>query len=246
MLNSSGRELASAAAPAEGCTLSATLSTAVLRCKACNACKVCSMQARSASRLEEAASSQHGYVTRAQARMLDVSDVDLVRLSKRGDLKRVDHGVYKFRGAADLRWESVWVQWLRLNPDELAFHRTRKPAEVVAGRTAAWIYELGDLDPEPFEFVVDQRHQTRREGIRFRRESIARSDWEIREGLPITRPNKIVSDLLMQHVDVGHIEDIATAAFRRGILTKQELGESVKQSKGDKNFVERVIRRARS
>lgn len=199
---------------------------------------------RSVSRLEEAASSQHGYVTRAQARSLNVSDVDLVRLSERGDLKRVDHGVYKFRGAADLRWEQVWVRWLRLKPDDLAFHRTRNPTELVAGRTAAWVYELGDLDPEPVEFIVGERHQTRRQDVRFRREPIARSDWEIHEGLPITRPKKIVSDLLHQHVDIGHIEDIATAAIRRGRLTKQDLLESVTQLAERRHLVERVMKRA--
>jgi hypothetical protein len=195
----------------------------------------------SGSQLDDLAAGQHGYVTRAQASALGVSDVDLVRLAKRGELKRIDHGVYKFRGAADFRWEPIWVHWLRLDPERSSFDRTRHPDEVVAGRTAAWIYEIGELDPEPYEFIVSSRRQSRRSNTRFRRGALAKDQWEIVDGLPVTRPVKIVADLLDQHVDLGHIEDVAEDALRRGLLSRRELKMLVSTTELSDAFVQRVV-----
>lgn len=203
------------------------------------------MSAANIQGLEELASSQHGYVTRAQAAREDVSDVDLVRLCKRGDLQRVEHGVYRFRGAGTFWWEPVWLAWLRLNPEQPSFERTRHPKEIVAGRTAAWIYELGEIDPEPYEFIVASRHQTRRADLRFRRSVVARKDWDVVNGLPVTRPHKIVTDLLAQHQDEGHVVDVAVDAVRKGLMSANELHASAKFAAEPDAFVDDVLEQSK-
>lgn len=208
-------------------------------------CKVCSMSnERSLDLLEEIASSQHGYVTRAQAHARDISDVELVRFAQRGDLRKIDHGIYKFRGAPDLRFEPVWIAWLRLDPERSTFERTRRPSEIVAGKTAAFIYELGDLNPEPYEFIVSSRRQTRRHDIHFRLDNVERDEREIVNGIPVTRPVRIIRDLHKQHVDMGHIEDIAVDAFQRGLLTVKEIITASGLPSAEM-FADRVKKRAR-
>jgi hypothetical protein len=177
-------------------------------------------------KLEEVGSSQHGYFTRAQAVAAGLDDVDILRLTRRGDVHRLGHGVYKFRGAGDLRWEAVWIAWLRLMPQKTAFERTQNPDAVVAGRTAAWVYNLGTLDPEPLEFIVAGRRQTRQPHVHLRRAHLTRNDWEVVDGLPLTRPVRIICDLLAQHVDQTHVVDVATDALRRGILGPDELARA--------------------
>ena len=78
-------------------------------------------------RLAELAEDQAGYVTRAQAAAVGVDDLSLGRLVEGGDLIRVDHGVYRLRGAPAHEFEDLWVAWLRLDPAPIWIRNTSSP-----------------------------------------------------------------------------------------------------------------------
>ena len=195
------------------------------------------------------AAGQHGYFTRAQAAAFHLSDITLGRATRSGRLRRVQHGVYQVQGSGDLRWEDVWVAWLRLGPNLPAFERARKPDAIAAGLTAAWVYGIGDMQPEPMEFLVDQRRQSRLE-LRLRVTHCHSDDWEVFEGLPLQRVHKIVADLVAAHADEGHVVDLAIDALGKGLIDiadiEHALGSIEQQSPRAKNVFDVIAQQSHS
>lgn len=92
--------------------------------------------------------------------------------------------------------------WLQLDPATPAWQRLRSDdTAVVSHRSAAALYGLGDLIADTHEFTVARRVQTRRADVRLYRRPVPRADRDIVDGLPVTRPHRIVADLLTQHED---------------------------------------------
>lgn len=175
------------------------------------------------------AEGQHGYVTRAQASDVGVDDVMLHRLANSRTLERVEHGVYHFRGTPEWQHASLLVAWLRLEPRRLAAERAADPDAWVSHRAAAGLYGLGDLPADRHEFTTVRRFQTSRDDVRFhrRRDGVPDADWEVIEGLPTTRPHRIVADLLAEHTDGGHVAGIASDALGRQLVGRDELAHAV-------------------
>jgi hypothetical protein len=175
--------------------------------------------------LEEFAAAQHGFVTRAQAVRVGVDDVLLLRLVIDGYLDRWEHGVYRFRGTPDLRWADVWVAWLRLDPEHDAVQRARHPNEVTRGPTAAWVYAIGNLQPEPYEFWTAVRRRIRRRDVRLRTGRPPDQDIAVVEGLPLTTPERTVADMVSDGYDLGHVADAIRDAMQRRLLDRAGLVE---------------------
>ena len=175
------------------------------------------------------AEGQHGYVTRAQASDAGVDDVVLHRLVNSRILERVEHGVYRFRGTPEWQHAALWVAWLRLEPERLAADRAAEPEAWVSHRSAARLYGLGDLPAERHEFTTVRRFQTSRDDVRFhrRRNGLPADAWEVVDGLPATRPHRIVADLLVQHTDGSHVAEIAAHALTRQLVRRDELAAAV-------------------
>lgn len=119
--------------------------------------------------------------------------------------------------------------WLQLNPQLAAWRRQRAEEGVVSHRSAAQVYELGDLIAEVHEFIVPMRRQTRRGDVRLRVGRVQASEWELVDGLPATRPQRLVADLLATREDGSAIAMIAAQAVRRGLVGRDELADSVDQ-----------------
>jgi predicted transcriptional regulator of viral defense system len=175
------------------------------------------------------AEGQHGHVTRAQAADAGIDDVALHRLAASGIIERVEHGVYRFRGTPEWQHASLWVAWLRLDPRRLAADRATDPDAWVSHRSAARLYDLGDLPADVHEFTATRRLQSSRGDVRIhrRRAGLTADEWEVVDGLPATRPQRIVADLLAEHTDGAHVATIATGALRQQLVTRTELTAAV-------------------
>lgn len=175
------------------------------------------------------AEGQRGFVTRAQATDAGVTDIELHRLVRSGIIERVEHGVYRFRGTADWQHAALWTAWLRLDPARLAFDRTADPDAWVSHRSAARLYDLGDLPADHHEFTTARRFQTSRNDVRLHRRNsgVPDTEWEVVEGLPTTRPHRIVADLLAQHTDGAHVATIAASALARQLVGRTELAAAL-------------------
>lgn len=172
------------------------------------------MQTATATRLAELAEDQWGLLTRRQAEAAGVSAATLQRLARGGILERTAHGVYHLAGAPLPPHSSLRSAWLALAPGIPAWER--QPAQgTVSHRSAAALWELGDLAADRHEFTLPKRRQTRQPGIRLHRGQLHPGETAILGGLPVTTPGRVASDLLADKEDPEAVARVVADALRR-------------------------------
>ena len=164
--------------------------------------------------LADLAEEQWGLFTRRQAEATGMAWSTLARhASNTATMERVAHGVYRLRGGPPPNHLELRAAWLQLAPDTPAWERTPQEG-VVSHRSAAALYGLGHLPADVHEFTLPQRRQSRRPDLRLHRGRLSDTDWTTLDGLPLTRPRRIVSDLLSAKEDPGAVGHIAADALR--------------------------------
>ena len=160
------------------------------------------------------AEGQWGLLTAAQARAVGVSRVQLTRLAEDGVLVRLAHGVYVLRGAASLEHLELRAAWLGLDAERRAAERLRNPTHgaVVSHASAARLHQLGDLEADRHEFTLPMRKQTRRSDVRLHRAGLTANDVMTVAGLPVTRPERVIVDLLADRHDGEHVSRVLAGA----------------------------------
>ncbi|WP_231493835.1 type IV toxin-antitoxin system AbiEi family antitoxin domain-containing protein [Nocardiopsis sp. CNT312] len=166
--------------------------------------------------LTDLAEEQGGLFTRRQAEATGMAWSTLARLSSKGaTVERVAHGVYRMRGAPAPEHLELRAAWLQLSPDAPVWER--RPADgVVSHRSAAALYGLGHLPADIHEFTLPGRRQSRRPDLRLHRGHLADAEWTTLNGLLVTRPPRIVSDLLSAREDPGAVGHVLAEALRDG------------------------------
>jgi hypothetical protein len=165
-------------------------------------------------RLTETAEEQWGLLTRQQALRLGTSPRTLDRLTADGGvLQKIAHGVYRLRGAPPPDHEDLRAAWLQLAPAVPVWERVESQG-VVSHRSGADMYGVGHLPEERHEFTVPKRHQSRRPDVRLHRRELADTEWIVLRGLPVTRPSRIVSDLLYDNEDPSGVAQIISDSLR--------------------------------
>lgn len=163
------------------------------------------------------ASEQMGLFTTAQANDRGVGRVKLHREVNVGTLRSVRRGVYVFTSAPWSPDEELRAAWLSLDPSRTVAQRLEDPTAIVVCTTsAAACYGIGDFDTFQHEFFTASRKQARAEDIRLRVRHLDNSDVEIRQGLPLATPTRIVLDLLAERFDLGHISRLIADAISQG------------------------------
>ncbi|MEO6503544.1 MAG: type IV toxin-antitoxin system AbiEi family antitoxin domain-containing protein [Jatrophihabitantaceae bacterium] len=160
------------------------------------------------------AEGQWGLLTAAQARLAGVSRVQLTRLVDAGMLVRLVHGVYVLRGAAGIEYLELRAAWLGLDPERMAADRLRNRTDgaVVSHASAARLHQLGDLDADRHEFTLADRKQSRRSDVRLHRGILQADDVAVAAGLPVTKPGRVVVDLLADRHDGEHVSRVLAGA----------------------------------
>jgi predicted transcriptional regulator of viral defense system len=174
--------------------------------------------------LSEITAWQWGMVTTAQAAARGVTRLQLARLADDGHLERLGHGIYRHTAVPSDRLDRLRAAWLSINPKQTAEQRTvaRSNDAVVSGATASYLLGLGDLVPEPYEFTVPHRRQTQRDELTFRIRDLPASDVTLREGLPVTTPERTIADLIEGHMDLSLVADVLADA---DVIDRDHLAE---------------------
>lgn len=175
------------------------------------------------------AATQWGLLTSAQAAAVGISRPQLARLTDRGVLERLTHGVYAATALGYEPHRDLRAAWLALDPARGAEERlaSAHTAAVVSHTSAAGLHKLGDLLDDVHEFTLAQRKQSRREGVRLHRGKLAAQDVVLVHGLPTTTPSRTVADLLRSGHDMDHVAQIAADAVRRGSATLEQLANAL-------------------
>lgn len=177
--------------------------------------------------LGEVTASQWGMVTTAQAASLGVSRLALARAAEAGHLIRLTQGVYREAGAPADEFEDLRAGWLATDPTRTAEARLGDgPAGVVvSGVSAAWLYKMGDLPPEPYQFTTPTRRQSQRAGIRFRTRHLHDDEVTLVAGLPITTVERTLADLVADRTDLSLVADALADAARASRVNLQSLAD---------------------
>lgn len=176
------------------------------------------MKVRHALReLAEISASQWGMVTSAQAASRGVTRLDLSRLTDAGDLVRISQGVYKNAGAPAGTFLDVRAAWLSSDPTRLAGERLGdgNRGVVVSGQTAAWLHDIGDLRSNRTELTTPIRRQTQRADVHYRQRDLSVEDVTIRDGLPVTTPERTIADLVEDRTDMSIVANALRDASRK-------------------------------
>lgn len=164
------------------------------------------------------ASEQLGLFTTAQAAGLGVDRSKLQREMRNGTLRSPRRGVYAFESSPFELGEELRAAWLSLDPSHTIAQRFQEPtAFVVCTTSAAAQYGIGDFDTVQHEFYTARRKQVRADDIRLRVRRLEPGDVEVRRGLALTTPTRIVMDLLVERFDLGHISRMIADALTQGL-----------------------------
>ena len=188
-----------------------------------------------ASALSAVAAEQGGLVTSAQAAKVGVTPLALSRLTEKGLLERVSHGVYAFSVSPDLN-RTIRGEWLALAPDVFVADRLRDPSlGVVSHTSAAVVHDLGDFLEPKHEFTMPSRRQSRRP-IRIHRGDLAFDDVTIADGMLVTTPQRTVADLVADFRDLEHVSRVVRDALRRDRCTVSSIAARLDQLAPTRGF----------
>ncbi|MFC0861250.1 type IV toxin-antitoxin system AbiEi family antitoxin domain-containing protein [Sphaerimonospora cavernae] len=180
------------------------------------------------SRLSPLAEAQHGLVTTRQAENHGAHRRDLSRLVQAGALEHVAHGVYRVAGAPRPSLEELRAAWLQLAPDLQADERGSTHG-VVSHSSAAFVYDVGLLDPLRWEFIIPppRRFRTRRQDVAIHRARLAGDDVEWLDGLLVTTPRRTVIDLASSRFDGGHLGLVVADMLERDLAQPDDLATAL-------------------
>lgn len=170
-------------------------------------------------KLNDISAYQKGLFTTGQAEKAGVARHALSRLEKNGNIERLAKGVYRMGGAPSSREEDVLATWLSLDPVNASESETDGKDSVVAmGATAAWLQELGEIGPTPYEFCCARRKQTQRQGIILRKKALPEEDVTAACGIPVTTPARTILDLIDNSEDLSLVGSVLRDALGRGLI----------------------------
>jgi len=175
--------------------------------------------------LADIAAEQWGMVTTAQARQAQVSAQQVARLTKRGVLNRMQHGVYRLAGVPEDPMAELKAAWLALEPQTTASERLRRPDPrgVISHRSAATLHRLGELDTDTHEFIVAKPRRSRHRDVRLHVR--AKTDWDIVAGLPTTTVAVTIADLAATRTDGAQFAGVLRNALDYRLLSPDELAQ---------------------
>ena len=178
--------------------------------------------------INDIASSQKGLFTAAQAEALGVERYTLSRLERFGNIERLAKGVCRMGGSPSVREEDVLAVWLSIYPGRRPGDILVENAPVAMGATAAWLYEIGEIGPSPYEFCTPERKQTKRPNLILRKRRLDLKDVAIVSSVPATKPGCTVVDLIDSGEDLSLVANVLTDALGRGLVEDEgRLRESV-------------------
>lgn len=152
-------------------------------------------------KLLEAAGIQRGFVTTADAAELGVPAVELRKLTQRGHLDRVAHGVYRIKTFPrqehdDLMEAALW------------------PAGrgVISHESALELWDLADVNPKKIDVTVPAGYRPRRKANpRYRVTTRDLDEIEYVAGIPVVTPEQAILDV----IDAGVQHRFVDQAIRR-------------------------------
>ena len=155
-------------------------------------------------------SESEGIFTTAQAARMDIPRDALHDAVEAGRLERVMRGAYRLIGSGSLETDELAAIWKLTDASRFSYERAQADAWdgiVVGGATAASIIGIGDFFLSPYRIFTPRRFNTRNKVAHFGIRRIDRDDVTFEYDVPVTRSERTVFDLILDHEDGSLIVD---------------------------------------
>lgn len=160
-------------------------------------------------------SESEGVFTTAQAERMGIPRDALHDAVESGRLERVIRGAYRMVGAGSSYTDELAAIWKLTAPENFSYERMRSSnwdGIVIGGATASSLLELGDLYLSPYRIYAPKRINSRKTVASFAKRKVARDEVTFVQGLPVTRPERIVFDLVLDDEDLSLVADVLREA----------------------------------
>lgn len=154
---------------------------------------------------------REGIFTTAQAERMGIPRDALHDAMVSGRISRVTRGAYRLVDIESSNLDELIALWKLTAPK--AFSRERNSLAqwdgfVIGGLTAACLWEVGDGPLAPYRMFGARRFNSRNAQLHFSTRRVAPKDVTFLKGLPVTRPERTVFDLIIDRADRFQISRI--------------------------------------
>lgn len=164
-------------------------------------------------------SESEGVFTTAQAARMGIPRDALHDASKGGRIERVVRGAYRLVGSGSAQTDELTAIWKLTAPSKFA-HERMQPSEwdgvAIGGSTAASFLGISDFYLSPYRIYTPKRFNSRKKVASFAVRRIAREDVSFESGLPITRVERTIFDLVVDDEDLSLVSDTLRDACYAG------------------------------
>lgn len=155
-------------------------------------------------------SESEGVFTTAQAARMGIPRDALHDAAESGRLERVIRGAYRLVGSGSTQQDELVAIWKLTAPSSFVYERMRPDAWdgiAIGGSTAASLQGLGDFFLSPYRIYAPRRINSRNKAASYAVRRVPREDVSFADGLPVTRPERTVFDLVADHEDMSLVAD---------------------------------------
>lgn len=162
-------------------------------------------------------SESEGVFTTAQAARMGIPRDALHDAAESGRVERILRGAYRMVGSGFVQTDELAAIWKLTAPGMFTHERMRADAwdgVVIGGSTAASLQGFGDFYLSPYRIYAPRRINSRNKGASHAMRIVAREDVSFATGLPVTRPERTIFDLVADHEDMSLVADALGDAIR--------------------------------
>lgn len=156
--------------------------------------------------------------TTAQAARMGIPRDALHDAVASGRLERIMRGAYRMVGSGSSYTDRLAATWKLTAPSRFTHERMRASewdGIAVGGSTASALLGIGDLHLSPYRIYAPRRINSRNPSASFIKRDIPRDDVTFETGLPVTRPERTVFDLVADDEDLSLVADVLADASRK-------------------------------
>lgn len=166
-------------------------------------------------------SESEGVFTTAQAARMGIPRDALHDAVEAGRVERLMKGAYRLIGSGSRETDELTATWKLTDASMFTHERAQVGAWdgiAVGGATAASILGIGDFFLDPYRIFAPRRINSRNRATRFGVRRIERDDVTFEYDVPVTRPERTVLDLILDHEDgslvAEALRDACSGVFR--------------------------------
>lgn len=152
-----------------------------------------------------------GVFTTSQAKRMGIPRDALHDAVESGRLERVVRGAYRMVGSGSAPTDELVAIWKLTSPAQFTHERfsaANWDGIAVGGSTASAILEIGDLWLAPYRLYAPRRINTRNDSARFAVRTISYDEVAFRQGVPVTRAERTVLDLVLDCEELSLVADV--------------------------------------